>query len=184
MLLECTTAETLLIRFLKYRLSIHLHISLLAGVCISAPLQAAPTTTRAITTEVYDHDFLIFDGHTISEGITIRFHLEPEPLTLHQDAIEIQGNHIIYKEELKPNQTVAGYLKGYSTIAADYHFTVEDTKTKVGVEQSSDSPISRFYLWSMRTTVSPEACIHLDVASGKTGDRKINYRFFAPPAQP
>ncbi len=151
---------------------------------MSAPLQAAATTTRAITTEVYDHDFLVFDGHTISEGITIRFPLEPEPQTPHGDAVEIHGNHIIYKEEIKPKQTVAGYLKGYSTNAAGYHFTVEDTKTKVGVEQSSDSPISRFCLWSMRTTVSPEARIHLDVASGKTGDRKINDRFFAPPEQP
>jgi len=142
------------------------------------------TGTRAITTEVYDHDFLIFDGQPTSAGITIRFPFKPEPETPLGNAVEIQGNNLTYKEELKPKQTVAGYLKGYSTNAADYHFTVEDTQTKVGVEQSSDSPISRFYLWSIPTTVSPEAYIHLDVAPGKTGHWKINYRFFAPPAQP
>jgi hypothetical protein len=138
--------------------------------------------THAITTEVYDHDFLIFDGHTISEGRTIRFPFNPEPQTPLGDAVEIYGSNIIYKEEIRPKQTVADDLKDYSANAADYHFTVEDTKTKVGVEQSSDSPISSFYLWSIRSTVTPEASI--DIASGKTSHWKINDRFFAPPSQP
>jgi hypothetical protein len=142
------------------------------------------TGTRAITTDVYDHDFFIFDGHTTSAGITIRFPFKPEPETPLGDAVEIEGNNITYKEDLKPRQTVAGYIKGYSTNASSYDFTVEDTKTKVGVEQSSDSPISRFYLWSIRTTVSPEAYIHLDVPPGKTSHWKIHYRFFAPALQP
>lgn len=141
------------------------------------------TGTRAIMTEVYDHDFLIFDGQPTTAGITIRFPFKPQPETPLGDAVELEGNNITYKEELQPKHSVAGYIKGYSTNASDYHFTVEDTKTKVGVEQSSDSPISRFYLWSVRSTVSPEAYIHLDVPPGKTGHWKIRYRFFAPAVQ-
>lgn len=141
------------------------------------------TGTRAITTDVYDHDFFIFDGQPTSPGMTIRFPFKPLPEAPLGDAVEIEGNNIIYKEELKPRQSVAGYLKGYSTSAADYRFTVEDTKNKVGIEQSSDSPISRFYLWSIRTTISPEAYIHLDVPPGKKQSWKISYRFFAPPAK-
>lgn len=136
--------------------------------------------TKAITTDVYDHDFFIFDGQPTSPGMTIRFPFKPEPETPLGDAVALEGNNITYKEELKPKQSVAGYLKGYSASASDYHFTVEDTKNKVGIEQSSDSPISRFYLWSIRTTISPEAYIHLDVAPGKTSHWKISYRFFAP----
>jgi hypothetical protein len=79
---------------------------------------------------------------------------------------------------------VASYLKGYSDKASDYDFTIQDKNTGVGVEQSSDNPISRFYLWSIRTTVSPEAYIHLNVPPGQTKDWQIHYRFFAPPAQP
>lgn len=141
------------------------------------------TGTRAIVTDVYDHDFFIFDGQPTSPGMTIRFPFKPQPETPLGDAVELEGNNITYKEELQTKQTVAGYIKGFSDSAADYHFTVEDTKNKVGIEQSSDSPISRFYLWSIRTTISPEAYIHLDVAPGKTGHWKINYRFFAPSAK-
>jgi hypothetical protein len=141
------------------------------------------TGTRAITTDVYDHDFFIFDGQPTSPGMTIRFPFKPEPETPLGDSVALEGNNITYKEELQPKHSVAGYIKGYSTSAADYNFTVEDTKNKVGIEQTSDSPISRFYLWSIRTTISPEAYIHLDVAPGKTGHWKINYRFFAPLAK-
>lgn len=139
------------------------------------------TGTRAIATDVYDHDFFIFDGQPTSSGMTIRFPFKPVPETPLGDAVEIEGNNITYKEELQPRQSVAGYLKGYSNSASDYRFTVEDTKNKVGIEQSSDSPISRFYLWSIRTTICPEAYIHLDVAPGKKQSWKISYRFFAPP---
>lgn len=138
------------------------------------------TGRRAITTDVYDHDFFLFDSKPTSAGTQIRFAFKPEPEAPLGDAVEIAGNNITYKEDLQPGQTVAGYIKGYSNNANDYHFTVEDTKTKVGIEQSSDSPISRFFLWSVHTTVSPEAYIHLDVPPGKTGHWKINYRFFAP----
>jgi hypothetical protein len=138
------------------------------------------TGTRAITTEVYDHDFFVFDGHPTSKGITIRLPFKPEPEVPLGNAVEIEGNNITYKEDLKPGQSVAGYIKGYSTSATDNHLTVEDTKTNVGIEQSSDSPISRFYLWSIHTTVCPEAYIHLDIAPGKTSHWKIQYRFFAP----
>ena len=155
----------------------------LSGSVMTLEHSLKNTGTRAITTEVYDHDFFIFDGHPTSEGITIRFPFKPQPEVALGSAVEIEGNNITYKEEIKPRQSVAGYIKGYSDNAADYHFTVEDTKTKVGIEQSSDSPISRFYLWSIHTTVSPEAYIHLDVPPGKTSHWKIHYRFFAPAPQ-
>jgi len=97
------------------------------------------------------------------------------------DALRLRSNDILYQEELQPGQTVASYLKGYSDKPSDYDFTIQNKNTGVGVEQSSDSPISRFYLWSIRTTVSPEAYIHLNVPPGETRKWKIHYRFFSPP---
>src|SRR5207245_1647274 len=64
--------------------------------------------------------------------------------------------------------------------ASAYTYTVQDTHTTVGDQPTSDSPISRFYLCSTRTTLCPEAYIHIDVAPGKTQHWNINYRFFAP----
>ena len=141
------------------------------------------TGKRGLTTDVYSHDFFIFDGQPTSPGMTVHFSFKPEPQTPLGDAAVLEGNTITYKEELKPRQSVAGYLKGYSASPTDYHFIVEDTKNKVGIEQTSDSPISKLYLWSIRSAICPEAYIHLDVAPGKTGHWKINYKFFAPIAK-
>jgi hypothetical protein len=142
------------------------------------------TGQKTIDTSVYDHDFYIFDGHPTGPGISIHFPFKPELQDSLSPAAELEGNDIVYKQELQPKQTVASYIKGYSNNASDYDFTIEDKKTGVGVQQSSDNPISRFYLWSIRTTVSPEAYIHLNVPPGQTSKWNIHYRFFAPPAKP
>jgi hypothetical protein len=59
------------------------------------------------------------------------------------NTVEIEANNITCKEDIQPGHFIASHIKGYSS-NANYHFTVEDTKTKVGIEQSSDSPISVF----------------------------------------
>lgn len=56
---------------------------------------------------------------------------------------------------------------------------VEDQKTGVGVEQTADLPISRFNFWSIRTTICPEAYIHLVIEPGQTARWSIRYRFYA-----
>jgi hypothetical protein len=142
------------------------------------------TGQKTIDTSVYDHGFYIFDGHPTGPGMSIHFPFKPELQDSLSPAAELEGNNIVYKQELQPGQTVASYIKGYSDSASDYDFTIEDKNTDAGVEQSSDNPISRFYLWSIRTTVSPEAYIHLNIPPGQAKQWKIHYRFFGPPAQP
>lgn len=58
-------------------------------------------------------------------------------------------------------------------------FTVENRATGVGVEQTSDSPIAQLNFWSIRTTICPEAYIHITVQPGETKTWTIRYRFFA-----
>jgi hypothetical protein len=156
----------------------------LEGLTLTLSHSLKNTGQKAIDTSVYDHDFYIFDGHPTRPGILIHFPFKPELQDTLSPAADLEGNDIIYKQELQPKQTVASYIKGYSNNASDYDFTIEDKNTGVGVEQSSDNPISRFYLWSIRSTVSPEAYIHLNVPPGQTSKWNIHYRFFGPTAQP
>ena len=137
------------------------------------------TGSKTIDTDVYDHDFFMLDEKPTGPGMVVRFPFAPkstDPLTPNA---KIDDKEILYQAELQPHQQVAGYLEGYSTNPADYDITVEDRNTGVGVEQSSDSAISRLYLWSIRTTICPEAYIHLVVPPGKTVHWKIRYRFYA-----
>jgi hypothetical protein len=145
------------------------------------------TGTAPIKTDVYDHDFFMLDGRPTGAGMTIRFPFEPK-FDLSHDAAGmtdpaalIEGREIRYTRELAQGESFASYLTGYSPQPKDYDITVEDTTTHTGVEQTSDSPIVKFYLWSMHTTICPEAYIHLDIPAGSSQEWTIRYRLYGPP---
>jgi len=140
--------------------------------------------TKPLVTDVYDHDFFMLDGQPTGPNMQVSFPFKPQPDTPLEPAATAEGNKIIYNQELAPKQTVAAYLTGYSTSLTDYAIRVEDTKKQFGVEQTGDSPIAKFYLWSIRSTISPEAYIHLNIAPGQTGTWAIHYRLFAASPSP
>jgi hypothetical protein len=140
--------------------------------------------TKPLVTDVYDHDFFMLDGHPTGPGMQVSFPFKPHPDKPLEPAATVEGNKIIYNQELVPKQTVDAYLTGYSASPTDYAIRVENTRKQFGVEQTGDSPIAKLYLWSIRSTISPEAYIHLDIAPGQTSSWTIHYRLFAGTANP
>jgi len=132
------------------------------------------TGKKAIETYVYDHDFFMLDGKPTGPGMVVHFKFEPKPLGEIGAAAKIEGKDLVYVD--------AGYLTGYSDNVADYDFTVEDTRSKVGVQQTSDHSLARLYFWSTQTTICPEGYIKLNLAPGETSRWMLRYRFFAPPS--
>jgi hypothetical protein len=139
------------------------------------------TGTKMIESEVYDHDFFMLDGAPTGPGMVVHFPFEPKAQRPLEPRGKIDGKDIVYLQELGtgPKEAVTSYLKGFSQSPADYDITVEDQRTGVGVEQTADVPISQFNFWSIRTTICPEAYIHLSVQPGQTTHWNIRYRFFA-----
>lgn len=138
------------------------------------------TGQKTIDTNVYDHDFIMLDGKPVGPGMVVRFAFEPKAAKPLGAAAKIEGKELVFVDAPAPRSGPSGYLTGYSDRASDYDFTVEDKNSKVGVQQTSDSPLARLYFWSTSTTICPEGYIHLNVPPGKTGYWKIRYRFFAP----
>jgi hypothetical protein len=138
------------------------------------------TGKKAIETYVYDHDFFVLDGKPTGPGMVVHFKFEPKPQGEIGAAAKIEGKDLVYVDALAPGKGVAGYLTGYSDDVRDYDFTVEDTRAKVGVQQTSDRSLARLYFWSTQTTICPEGYIKLSVAPGETTRWTLRYRFFAP----
>ncbi len=128
--------------------------------------------------DVYNHDFFVLDNAVTGPGIVVHFPFHPVPEKPLQAGGEIRGNDLVYTAELQGKQPVSGFMTGYSDKVSDYDFTVEDTRTGTGVEQTADKPLSRFNFWSVRTTVCPEGYIHLSIPPGQTAHWTIRYRFF------
>lgn len=141
--------------------------------------QLKNTGSRTIDTDVYDHDFYMLDQTPTGPGIEVKFPFNVQATQPLQNGAKIEGNKIVYERELQPRESATSYLTGFSDRVSDYDITVENTKTGVGVQQTSDSPIAQINFWSIRTTVCPEAYIHLHVLPGETAHWTIRYRFFA-----
>jgi hypothetical protein len=135
---------------------------------------------KAIETYVYNHDFFMLDGRPTGPGMVVHFKFQPKPLGDIGAAAKLEGNDLVYVDEVAPRKSVAGYLKGYSADVSDYDFKVEDTKSKLAIEQTSDHPLARLYFWSTQKTICPEGYIYLNVAPKMTSRWTLRYRFFAP----
>jgi hypothetical protein len=137
------------------------------------------TGTSPIETDVYNHDFFMLDGLPTGPGMVVRFPFEPKADPGFANGARIDGKEIVYERELQTGESAASSLTGFSSNVSDFDFTVENQKTGVGVEQSGDLPISSIFFWSIRTTICPEAYVHLKIAPGQTAHWTIRYRFYA-----
>lgn len=136
------------------------------------------TGPETIDTYVYDHDFFMIDDEPTGPNMVVRFPFAPVGEPGLQNGARIEGKEIVYDRELQTGETAQSTLTGYSNQASDYDFFVENRKTGGGVEQTGDLPLARIYFWSIRTTISPEAYVHLNIAPGKSARWTIRYRFY------
>ncbi len=140
------------------------------------------TGKRPIDTEVYNHDFYVIDNQPTGPDFTVTFPFTPVAKDDLKDAAQIRGKQWVYDRVLGPQKdTAASYLEGYGPTSSDTNIKVENTKTKAGVQETIDRPISKLYLWSIRTTICPEAYIALHIAPGKQAKWKTTYHFYKLP---
>ncbi len=136
------------------------------------------TGKKVIETNVFNHDFYMLDGQPTGPDVTVTF---PFDVTIDHPwpgVAETRGKQLVYLKELQQGQSVFGEMKGFGAGAADYDFRVENHKTRAGVRQTGDHPLSRLYYWSIRTTACPEAYNHLRVEPGKEVHWRVSYEFY------
>jgi hypothetical protein len=136
------------------------------------------TGTKTIDTEVYDHDFYMLDNEPTGPAMSVRFAFDPKPAQPLQNDARIDGRQLVYGRELKPGEEVQQDILGSSNSVSDYDLHVEDSRTGAGVEQSGDVPLVVLHFWSIRSNISPEAYIHLNIPPGQTAHWTIKYRFY------
>jgi len=135
--------------------------------------------SKPIETNVYDHDFFMLDKKPTGPGMVARLGFPPTPDKPFPPAATIEGNEIVFHDTPSRGNSPQGYLTGYTGKSGEYNISVEDRTSHVGVEQTSASPIARFYFWSTATTICPEVYIHISVPPGKMQSWAIQYRFKA-----
>jgi hypothetical protein len=133
-----------------------------------------------IETPQYSHNFLVLDGAATGPDflITVPFQIKtakpPDPALA-----EIRGNQIAYTKVLTGEDRVTFPVDGFSTAAKDYDIRVENRATGAGFRVTSDRPLARLPLWSIRSVVSMEPFVDVTTAPGQTTTWKYTYTYFA-----
>jgi hypothetical protein len=135
------------------------------------------TGTTPLDTQVFNHVFPMLDNQPTSPDVVVAFPFDVQPQSDWRGPGEFRKKELVYKEELQPQVTVSGELKGYADTAAHNDFVIENRKTGARIHQVGDRPMSRLYFWSIRTTACPEAYVRIHAEPGKEDLWKITYEF-------
>ena len=143
------------------------------------------TGTRAIRTSVYNHNFLVLDGHPPGPGFFIEFPFTIESKRPPEKAVaEIRGNRIVYVKTLEGRDVVTTPVQGFGNSAKDHEIRIDSGAAGAGMVITADRPLSRASLWSIRSVVSMEPFIALAIEPGSEFTWTSSYRYYTlPPAR-
>jgi hypothetical protein len=136
------------------------------------------TGKKAISSRVYNHNFLVLDGDPpgpdlrISVPFEIRSQRPPDT-----NLAEFRGRQVIYRKTLEGSDRVMTSLEGFGADASDYDLRVANARTGAGVRVTSDRPLVSLALWSIRAVMSVEPYIEFSVKPGETYDWTLKYRY-------
>ena len=136
------------------------------------------TGTRAIATDHYNHNFLIFDQEPISSAYRIVYPFTPEVEKVNGKQSKLDGNTLAIVTD-----TFTGslwmQLKGF-TGKEDHVCIVENTKTRTSVKIRSDLAPVKYRVYAEKTALCPEAFVPIQVEPGRSQLWTNTYEFVAP----
>jgi len=139
------------------------------------------TGKKPISTSVYEHNFYMLDHQPAGPDYRVRFPFDVHPLADLHGVAEARGKELTFLKELPDGQSVFSAMDGFGESPRDYDIRVENRKAGIGVRQTSDRPLAKLVLWSIRTTVCPEAFIDFTAAPGQKVTWRIKYEFYMLP---
>jgi len=137
--------------------------------------------TRAIRTNVYNHNFLVLDGQAPGPGlvITVPFQIQT-PRPPNKELAEIRGNQIVYLKTLENQELVTAPLLGFSASPQDNEIRIENRKLGAGMRITGDRPLTSESLWSIRTVIAMEPFVSVTVEPATEFSWKNTYNYYTP----
>ncbi len=137
---------------------------------------------RAIRSSVYNHNFLYLDRQPPGPDfvVSLPFAIQAQRPS-ETSFVEIRGRQIVFTKTLAGEDRVMFGFQGFGVEAKDYDIRVENQKVGAGVRISSDRPLARAAMWSIRAPLSVEPFIDMNIAPGAEFTWKITYDYYTLP---
>lgn len=141
------------------------------------------TGKLAIESSVYNHNFMVFDKQGPGPDNTFRVPYQIQSTRPpNKEVAEIRGNEVAYLRPLAGKDEVVVFLEGFSKDVKDSEVVIENKKVGAGVKISSDRPLIRSMLWSIRTVLAVEPYVAIDVQPGAEFTWKDTLDYYTIPA--
>lgn len=139
------------------------------------------TGTKAIKTDVYNHNFFNVDGDGVGKNYEIEFPFAPtapQPKDRFAELVKIDGKKLTFTGALDKGQIYAE-LFGYSAKVdnKDAKVTMRHKPSGVSVTASADCPLHFVRVWGIKETICPEPFLFFDIAPGRTARWNWQYEF-------
>ncbi|GEM_PF-47115 len=137
------------------------------------------TGSKALESNVYDHNFLVIDRQTPGPDLRISFPFDVKGTRAMTGLAEVAGREIRYLKILENGERAMTGITGFGDSAKDYDITVENRATGAGVRITGDRPLERLNYWSTLSVAAPEPFIRLRIEPGAASRWTITYRFYS-----
>ena len=137
------------------------------------------TSAAAMTTNVYDHNFLNLGTGNGDVAVTFPFAVTPD-IAPNPDLARVENNRFAFVRRLKGDERVAFLMSGFGDKAADYDILAENAKTGASVRVTGDDRLVRLYTWSIRTVMAVEPFVGIQLKPGQTKRWAYTYTYKAP----
>ena len=140
------------------------------------------TGKGTIESDVYNHNFFVFDTLNTGPGRVLRLPWAPTGTPsdpkIFDTLASLQGDSIVIKEPFEPRRSFYTLLTGYGDKAADYDIRLEERRAGIGVRIRGDRPLVKLAYWASLKTACPEPFIHIKAAPGETITWTLTYDFY------
>jgi hypothetical protein len=135
------------------------------------------TGRKPLVSSMYNHNFLTIDPGNANMAVTLSF---PATAAKPPQRLALEGNSVRWPQALVERESASVLLHDESKPPQPYDVKVESVKTGAGFRVTSDAPITRFNLWSIRTVMAAEPYNAVNVAPG--AEQRWSYTYtFTPP---
>jgi hypothetical protein len=125
------------------------------------------TGKKPIESSVYNHNFVVLDKQPPGPDFTFRVPFQIKPMRPpDKNVVEVRGNEIVYLRPLAGKDEHAVLMQGFGTGASDNEIVIENKKVGAGLKISTDQPLLRELLWSIRTVLAVEPYIAINIQPG------------------
>lgn len=139
------------------------------------------TGRQPIQTRQYNHNFLVLDDVPTSQDfvITVPFAVKtttpPDP-----QFAAIEGNKVLYKKRLENEDRVFFGFQDFGADPKDYDVRIENRARGAGVRVTSDRPLANLSLWSIRSVISMEPDVDVNIDPGASMSWTYHYTYYTP----